>query len=196
MGNLKLQRRLAADILKCGKRKVRFNPDHEKYIEQASSRDAVRSLIESKIIAKRDFKGVSRGRTRMRQLAKKLGRHCGHGKRRGTREARMPSKLLWIKRQRTLRELLRSYRDSEKITRTLYSDLYAKCKGNMFKNKRVLVEHIVATQKEQAIELQKKQDLEARRQQIEKARKLREEKEKADRLNFAKTGQFTAEELQ
>ncbi|EFO65188.1 Ribosomal protein L19 [Giardia lamblia P15] len=191
MANLRLQKRLAADVLKCGKRRVRFNPAHEKYIEQASSREAIRSLIESKIIAKLDIKGSSRGRIRARHAAKRLGRHSGHGKRRGTREARMPSKTLWIQRQRVLRRLLSRYRDDEKIDRHLYETLYAKAKGNMFKNKRVLLEHIVGMQKEQELEKKKKEELEQRRKKAEQRCRERAEKVAANRLAFAQTGIFT-----
>ena len=54
----------------------------------------------------------------------------------------MPEKILWIRRQRVLRRVLRKFREANKIDKHIYHYFYMKSKGNMYKNKRVLIEAI------------------------------------------------------
>ncbi len=55
------------------------------------------------------------------------------------------SQVLWMRRLRVLRRLLVKYRAAGKIDKHLYHELYQLSKGNTFKHKRALVEHVRQT---------------------------------------------------
>lgn len=105
--------------------------------------------------------------------AKRKGRHTGHGKRKGTRNARMPVKVQWMRRQRVLRRLLRKYRQAKKISKDIYHHFYLAAKGNQFKNKSVLVEAIHKMKHEKIREKQLAQQQEARQAKAAKKKERR-----------------------
>lgn len=142
MVNLRLQRRLASSILGVGTKRVWMDPNEVNEIALANSRKAVSKLIKGSFIIKKKVEMHSRQRARQRKEEVLKGRHTGFGKRRGCREARMPTKVIWIRRQRTLRRLLKKYRESKKIDRHLYHQTYLACKAGTYKSKQNLADHI------------------------------------------------------
>jgi len=132
--NVRAQKRMAAEILNCGENRVYIEPHYLDEVEMAISREDVRSLIKDGIIKKRQIKGISRARARIRHERKKRGLARGYGKRKGTKNARTPHKRKWINTIRPQRRTLKQLRDDGKIDRSTYRKLYLRAKGGSFKS--------------------------------------------------------------
>ena len=135
---LDVQRRLAADILKCGKNRIKFDPGRLDDIKEAITKNDIRALISNGIITKKRSLSTSRFWTRKRKEQKSFGKRKGPGSRKGKKTARLEPKRRWINNIRLQRNFIKSLRDKNAITSTAYHELYLKSKGGFFRSLRHL----------------------------------------------------------
>jgi large subunit ribosomal protein L19e len=142
--NLKNQRRLASELLKCGVNRVWIDPNRTDDTTDAITRGDIRVLINSGAITARQKKGVSRGRAKFELAQRKKGRQRGQGSRRGKKGARKPSKEIWMQAIRPMRRKLKELRDTGKIDTRTYRSYYMKAKGGQFKSRPHMESHMRA----------------------------------------------------
>jgi large subunit ribosomal protein L19e len=119
---LKLQRRLAADILGVGENRIRFDPERLEDLADAITREDVRALIEEGAIYAAPVRGQTRNRAKETRVRK------------GGKYATLTKKERWIMRVRPQRRYLRRLRDHGIIDRSLYRKLYLQVKAGRFKS--------------------------------------------------------------
>lgn len=132
---LEMQKRLAADLLKCGVTRVRFDPERLEDIESAITRDEIRGLIKDGAIYKVPEKGVSRARV-------ERGRKRGEGSRKGAKHSLVPRKRMWMTRVRAQRRYLKQLREKGLIDSRGYRLIYSFVKAGNFKSVASLREFI------------------------------------------------------
>lgn len=148
MTKLPTIRRLAASIFKCGKNKIWFDPGETQRLASSSSRMQVRRLIKDGVILRKPNTVHSRWRANKRAEARKKGRHMGIGKRKGTKNARMPEKRVWIRKIRGQRASLKEMKMNSHITPEEFRQYYMQAKGNAFRSQKAMIEHIEKKQTE------------------------------------------------
>ena len=131
---MKTQKRLAAQILKCGTNRIRVNLEDEE-VTAAITKEDVRQAISRGAIYKLPEKGTSRVRARKKAIARRKGRSGGYGKRKGKKTARTPKKRQWVKQIRGIRRTLRTLKESGEIDKTIYRYHYGKANAGVYKSK-------------------------------------------------------------
>lgn len=131
-------KRMAAQVLGVGEKKVWINPAQRAKAMEAMTKDDVRGLIAERIVKKRPFLGQSRVRARLLKEKKKKGRKRGYGKRTGTFKARAEKKKSWIKNVRAQRKKLKELKEKspEAFEKVSYRQIYNKVKGGFFRGKK------------------------------------------------------------
>ncbi|CDJ64704.1 60S ribosomal protein L19, putative [Eimeria necatrix] len=113
----------------------------------------------------------------------------GIGKRKGTRDARLPAKVLWMRRQRVLRRLLKKYRDAKKIDSHMWGlwvpQAVRAVQGEPVQKQKSFDRSIEAIHNEKNLKVKEKalqEQVDARKQKAaaqKEKRKLKEENKKA-----------------
>ncbi|MCS7129498.1 MAG: 50S ribosomal protein L19e [Candidatus Caldarchaeum sp.] len=132
---LEFQKRLAADLLKCGVSRVKFDPDRLDEIESAITRAEMRRLIQDGAVTKLPARGVSRARV---EREKKRG----PGSKKGGKYSIVSRKRMWINRVRAQRAYLKKLREQGLLERRNYRLLYSYVKAGNFKSIASLKEFI------------------------------------------------------
>jgi large subunit ribosomal protein L19e len=131
-----LQRRLAADILKCSEKRVWFDEDRLDDIKESITKQDIKELINEGVVRQKPVKSISRGRARQAKGQKAKGHRKGHGSRKGKKGARLPRKVMWMSKIRVQRNFLKELREKGHILKSVYRNLYRKAKGGFFRSRR------------------------------------------------------------
>jgi large subunit ribosomal protein L19e len=138
--NLEMQKRLSSKVAKVGLARVKINPENVDQVKEAITKADIRDLIDNKVIEILPLVRNSRARARLRSKAKKKGRQSGPGSKVGTKNARTPTKRVWINRIRLQRKIIKSFKDSGRLSTGDWKTLYYRAKGGFFRNKRHLLQ--------------------------------------------------------
>ncbi|MGI5964333.1 MAG: 50S ribosomal protein L19e [Candidatus Methanomethylophilaceae archaeon] len=144
MSDLRNQRRMASEILKCGENRVWMDPERMDDIADCITRSDIRVAINAGMIKAKAKEGTSRGRIRYAAVQKSSGKRKGPGSREGTANARVKDKERWIAVIRPIRDELKTLRDEGKITPSTYRLFYRRAKGGQYRSRRNLRQHMIS----------------------------------------------------
>jgi len=139
---------MASKLLRVGKQRLVINNDkyndNKKMVDDAITREDIRKVIVAGIVETRKDTGQSRGRARILLAKKKLKRKRGPGKRKGTPKAREKNNEYNLK-VRGLRKKLKELKEKDALKDKNYRKLYNMVKGNYFRGRKHLEEHVNET---------------------------------------------------
>ena len=128
------QKKMAAQLLKCGVHRVWINPSYLDQVAQSVQKEDIREAIDNGWIKAKAIKGTSRVRALKRASQKQKGRRKGQGKRSGTANARNPRKQRWMATIRAQRRTLKEMREEGILERSQYHHYYLKAKGGSYRS--------------------------------------------------------------
>ncbi|MGV8150988.1 MAG: 50S ribosomal protein L19e [Candidatus Woesearchaeota archaeon] len=133
---LRVQKRLAAQVLNCSKNRVCFDADRLDDIKQAITKHDIRLLVGDGAITEKAVNATSKVRVRKLKIQKSKGRRKGPGTKKGKYNARVNIKEQWMNTVRVQRDFIKELVTKKIITRKAYRELYLKSKGGYFRSKR------------------------------------------------------------
>jgi large subunit ribosomal protein L19e len=134
--DLKVQKRLAAQIFGCSPDRVVFDNNRLDEIKQAITKRDLKLLIGDKAITKKAGNFTSKVRARGLAIQKRKGRRSGPGTKKGKATARSNPKQNWMHLIRIQREFLKLLLEKDIVTKVAYRELYLKSKGGYFRSIR------------------------------------------------------------
>jgi large subunit ribosomal protein L19e len=112
MKTLKLQRKLASRILRCGENKIWIDPERLEDVKEAITSEDIRQLIREKSIKRIKSAGIKARAGKKRRKRKKKGRKRGVGK---IKKRINKRKQRYVKKVRKLRNYLKLLKKQNKI---------------------------------------------------------------------------------
>jgi len=154
--NVKNQKRLAAQILRVGKRRILLDNSKLSEIKEAITKTDLRSLIAAGAVKRKPVKGHSRAHARKILIQKRKGKRKNAGSKKGKKTTFIPRKQAWVMKVRTQRKFIKNLKDKKLISNNNFRDLYSRVKNNRFRNIRLIKSYIEENKLIEKNDLQKK----------------------------------------
>ncbi len=126
-------KRLAADIMKVGKNRVRIKEGEYARAMEALTREDVKGLIDDGAIYSLKYVG---------ERKKPVKKRKGPGKRKGKKYSRKGKKESWMEKVRSQRKYLKELLDSGELPAEHRRSIYLKIKGGSFRGKKALLTYL------------------------------------------------------